>query len=327
MKKRISDFIEATNKGWEYALENPSQTVEIIYINYNNALQKSIDALTFEAKEIKKLFLLEQFEIGDINIPEIYRWFDILNNYGLVEKQNRYDSFLFQHSWREQVYTKDEIYLLIAVSSCIIFIMLIILYFSRSREKLLRRKNKEIEEKNLKLFEQSKLASMGEMIGNISHQWRQPLSVISTGVTGMQLMKEMGTLNDKEFYDTCQVVNENAQYLSRTIEDFRNFIKGDRVKQVFLLKDNINSFLQLIEGQFKGNHIDIILNLDASIEIDGYENELIQCLMSLANNAKDALLEKEIKEKFVFLETYEEDEKAVIVMKDNAGGIPLEVLP
>ena len=186
---------------------------------------------------------------------------------------------------------------------------------------------KQNQQKDALIVEQSKMASMGEMIGNIAHQWRQPLSVISTGATGMQMQKEYGLLEDKDFYHTCEVINENAQYLSRTIEDFRNFITGDRSKKVFSLKDNITSFLHLVEGRFKSNHIEIILDLDESIKINGYENELIQCLMSIVNNSRDALLDHNIKEKYIFLSTFFKDDTAIIIMKDNAGGIPENVLP
>ena len=183
------------------------------------------------------------------------------------------------------------------------------------------------QKKDALIIEKTKMASMGEMIGNIAHQWRQPLSVISTGVTGMQMQKEYGLLKDKDFYHTCELVNENAQYLSRTIEDFRNFITGDRTKKVFSLNKNINSFLHLVDARFKSNHIKIILDLDESIKIDGYENELIQCLMSIVNNSRDALLENNIKEKFIFLSTSLRDDTAIIIIKDNAGGIPKNVLP
>jgi len=100
----------------------------------------------------------------------------------------------------------------------------------------------DIRDKDKLLFEQSKLASMGDMIGNISHQWRQPLSVISTIATGMKMQKEFGILNDEKFYKNCDTINTQAQYLSKTIDDFKDFIKGDREKSLFTLKDTINSF-------------------------------------------------------------------------------------
>ena len=81
----------------------------------------------------------------------------------------------------------------------------------------------DIKNKEYLLSEQSKLASMGEMIGNIAHQWRQPLSVISTGATGLQIQKQYNNLSDEDFDRACELINSNAQYLSKTIDDFKNF--------------------------------------------------------------------------------------------------------
>ncbi len=179
--------------------------------------------------------------------------------------------------------------------------------------------------KNIELQEQEKLASMGEMIGNIAHQWRQPLSVISTAATGMQLQKEYGHLNDNLFNESCETINKNAQYLSKTIDDFRNFIKGDRVFQYFNLKENIQSFKHLVEGAIKSNDINVIFNLDSNIGVNGYPNELVQCYINIFNNAKDALIENNIENKLIFISTYIENNKIRIIFKDNAGGIPKDI--
>ena len=174
------------------------------------------------------------------------------------------------------------------------------------------------------MAEQAKLASMGEMIANIAHQWRQPLSVISTAATGMQLQKEFGFLKDEEFDKTCKAINENVQYLSQTIEDFKNFITNDSPKKYFFLSKNIHKFLSLISGTVKNDDIDIVLNLDETIEINGYENELIQCYMNIFNNAKDAYTQKE--NKLFFIDIYRKNKKVVIRLKDNAGGIPESII-
>ncbi|WP_108063321.1 ABC transporter substrate-binding protein [Poseidonibacter lekithochrous] len=185
-------------------------------------------------------------------------------------------------------------------------------------------KSRKIEEK---LFQSEKLASMGEMIGNIAHQWRQPLSVISTGVTGMKLQKEYGALSDDMFNSTCDAIGNNAQYLSKTIDDFRDFIKGEKNKKIFTLTNDINSFLLLVDGTIKSNDISIVLELDDDIKINGYANELIQCFINIFNNAKDSLNEKNVDDKLIFISSYLENDKAVIKIKDNAGGIPENVLP
>ncbi len=184
----------------------------------------------------------------------------------------------------------------------------------------------EQKKKDKLLYEQTRLASMGEMIGNIAHQWRQPLSIISTAATGMVLEKEYNLLSDVKFKKNCKAINDNAQYLSNTIEDFKNFIKGNRSKTIFNLSNNINSFLNLIEGTIKSNNISLILELDDDIVINGYENELIQCFINIFNNSKDALNEKKLDNKFVFITTTKIEKNLVITIKDNATGIPSEIL-
>jgi signal transduction histidine kinase len=191
-------------------------------------------------------------------------------------------------------------------------------------------KIKEEVEKNLhiqeKLFKSEKMASMGEMLGNIAHQWRQPLSIISTGATGMQIQKEYGLLTDDFFEETCNDINKNTQYLSKTIDDFKNFILGDRKKIVFNLSEDINSFISLVKGAITSNNIKLILDIEEDVNLYGYPNELIQCFMNIFNNSKDALVENNIQHKFIFISTSLENNNAIIKIKDNAGGIPSDVL-
>jgi len=184
----------------------------------------------------------------------------------------------------------------------------------------------EIENKE-EVLKTGRMAAMGEMIGNIAHQWRQPLSVISTVATGMQLQKEFGALDDDKFNKNCEIINTQVQYLSKTIDDFRNFIKGDRDKKEFYLKDQVDSFMHLMEGSSKSNNIKIILDLDEDIMINGYENELTQCMINIFNNAKDALNINEVKTKLLFITTRKENNNIIIAIKDNAYGIPEDVLP
>ncbi len=186
---------------------------------------------------------------------------------------------------------------------------------------------KDFEQQHTKLLKSEKLASMGEMIGNIAHQWRQPLSVISTSATGMLVEKEFDVLTDEKFRKSCDDINNHAQYLSKTIDDFRNFIKGDRTKKLFSLTEAIDSFFVLIEGTVKSNHINMIIDLQNNIKIDGYESELTQCVINIFNNAKDALNENNVTNKFIFITAVEQDNKVIIKIKDNAGGIPNNILP
>lgn len=185
----------------------------------------------------------------------------------------------------------------------------------------------KVKLKDKTITEQSKMAAMGEMLGNIAHQWRQPLSTISTGATGMLMQKEYGLLKDEQFEVTCNAINDNAQYLSKTIDDFKNFIKGDRTKKVFNLKDNIQSFVHLIEGSIKTHNITLILDVKKDIQVDGYENELIQCFINIFNNSKDVLKEHVKNNRLIIISAYTDKENTIIKFTDNGKGIPQDILP
>jgi PAS domain S-box-containing protein len=184
------------------------------------------------------------------------------------------------------------------------------------------------EQKNKEslLFEQSKLASMGEMIGNIAHQWRQPLSIISTSATGLQMQYEYELLDLKTIPKVCESINENAQYLSTTIDDFRNFIKGERKLKDFNIKNTITSFLNLVEPSIKSHNINVFLEVEDNIVLEGYENELQQCFINIFNNSKDVLKELNTEEKLFFITVLEEDSCVKIIFKDNGKGIDENII-
>lgn len=457
-KEKVSLFVEATNKGWKYALENIDETINLIYTKYNGTLNKSKDALLFEANEIKKLFLLNQYEIGQINKDELYRWYDILNNYGLIKNTDRYEEFLFNQEWKEKTYTKEQISIFIVSVIFLVLIMLIVLYFSKSKAKLLEEKNKQIQAqqkafktlfddasdglsimkegrfldcnkafiklfgfkakedvlvfdfnslmpkyqpngensvdeyekmiqhtlkngssnfefmhkkldnkefwleitltnmilnndnvihtvwrdisqrkeleqtlkvKDFQLLESKKLASLGEMIGNIAHQWRQPLSAVSMILSSMKVEKELGILNDesidKKINDTLMYTNQ----LSTTIETFRNFIKGDKTKKLTSIQDVINKTLDIISSTLRNNNINIYHNMSEvkSIKINIVSDELTQVIMNILNNAKDVLNSNEnIKNKWIKININEDKDFAVISIEDNGGGIPENII-
>ncbi len=183
----------------------------------------------------------------------------------------------------------------------------------------------------LKLIEsQAKLASMGEMIGNIAHQWRQPLSVISTGATGMKMQKEFGALSDEEFNKICDLINENAQYLSRTIDDFRNFIKGGEKARDITISSIIEKTLNIVSSSLENNYIKVVINIDDDMKIFGYENEIIQALVNIINNAKDAIVSTLVNnedKRLLFITTKKVSNEIELSIKDNGGGIPEDVLP
>ena len=179
-----------------------------------------------------------------------------------------------------------------------------------------------------KLFEeQSKLAAMGEMIGNIAHQWRQPLSVITTISSNIKLRSEYEQLEDYDIESDMNIIMQQAQYLSKTIDDFRNFIKNTKEAQKLSLKDTIEKTLSILHSAMINNSITIICDLKEDMNIEGYENELIQSFINIINNAKDAIKENvKNDEKLIFINTIKEDSSLIITIKDNGGGIPDNII-
>ena len=183
------------------------------------------------------------------------------------------------------------------------------------------KKNNELLLNQRVLFEQTKLASMGEMIANIAHQWRQPLSVISTAATGMMAQKEYGLLSDEKFIEHCELIEYNAQYLSKIIEDFKQFIESDSEKNKveFNLSCNMDNFLNLIGAEAKLQNIQININVDENIRLSNYPNELNQVLIKLFKNSLEAFDQNS--KRFIFIDVEQTKDKIIISFKDNGGGI------
>ncbi|MGB5792231.1 PAS domain-containing protein, partial [Poseidonibacter sp.] len=185
--------------------------------------------------------------------------------------------------------------------------------------KLLQQDNNKKEQM---LYQQSKLASMGEMISNIAHQWRQPLSLISTISSSLIVQIQLGIFEEKDGKRDLEKVLKSVEYLSTIIEKFRNFFNPNNEREIFSIDNIVRENLEIFETSYKSYNIEFILDLDKS-EIIGYKFELIQVIINILNNAKDALLEKVKSEnrRLIFLKCYKTDNNAVIKIYDNAGGI------
>ena len=199
-------------------------------------------------------------------------------------------------------------------------------------ENLEKRVKKEVQENSRKdklLFHQSKIASLGEMIRNIAHQWRQPLSTISTAASGIKLQKEMGILEDKDVNEAIDTIMRNSSYLSKTIDDFRNFFKTDKKIQHINVATSIKDDLNILKPTLKNNEIEVIINLDEEINIKTIKNELTQVHLNLISNAKDILTSKKnqtLKERLLFIELKRDGNWAQIKVIDNGGGIEDEII-
>jgi len=169
------------------------------------------------------------------------------------------------------------------------------------------------------LIQQSKMAAMGEMLENIAHQWRQPLSVISTSATGLKLKKQMDELDDEFLFKTLDQINSSSQHLSKTIDDFREFFKPNKRKEYFKILSIYDKAISLISSKFTNREIEIVSKIK-DVEIFGYENELIQVFMNIFNNSIDALEKKE-DIKVIMTNIYSDEKNVYIDITDNGGGV------
>jgi signal transduction histidine kinase len=184
------------------------------------------------------------------------------------------------------------------------------------------------KEKDKQLFEQMKMAQMGELIGNIAHQWRQPLSVISTIASGIKLKKEMNSLDDKDFYEYMNKIVDNTYLLSATVDEFRDYIKDSHEEKEILIQERVRMAIKIIEPSFIMDNIEIIEDYmeDEAIYFRLISGELLQVLILILNNTKDAFSENNMENKWFKYSVKKDVNKFIIVLEDNAGGIKVEIM-
>lgn len=177
----------------------------------------------------------------------------------------------------------------------------------------------DLQKKDEILINQSKLAIIGEMFENITNQWQQPLSTISVATSGIKIQKEHEQLTDELLFSSLDNITKSVEYLSHTVDDFRNFLAKDNKKHRFDVKDIINKTLLLLESRFETSSINVV-NYVENIEIVNFQNDLIQILMNILINAKEAL-QNINKDRKIIIESSINKENIILSITDNAGGI------
>ena len=202
------------------------------------------------------------------------------------------------------------------------------------RVKLEVKKNRE---KDKTMLHQSRLAQMGEMISMIAHQWRQPLTAISTTAIEMKLKIEfedhdLDNKNDQElckqeFLEDLTNVEGYVQNLTTTIDDFRDFYKPHKNKVNELIQLSIKRSLNVVRNSLKSDQIDIIEEYTSSINLKIYDNEMMQVFLNIFKNAQDNFKDQQIENKVITISTKDTKEGTVISICDNGGGIDNDILP
>ncbi len=186
--------------------------------------------------------------------------------------------------------------------------------------------NKELQEKDEMISMQSRHAAMGEMISMITHQWKQPLSAMSAISNRIQMDVALEKVDPENMSKHAIIIEEQVQYLAQTIDDFKNFFKPSKTKEMSKITDVVEHTMKLIGKLITDNQIDLVMNLNADTMVDIYPKELLQVFINLLKNAVDAFEGKNIENKRISIKTEEDDKQVTIEIQDNAGGIPQELM-
>ena len=195
-------------------------------------------------------------------------------------------------------------------------------------EQRVREESSRGREKDHLLIQQSRLAAMGEMIGNIAHQWRQPLNTLGLILGNIKDAYEFGDMTRDYMNETTGKGNQIIQKMSATIDDFRNFFRPNREKQVFSLNQAVREALSMVEASFRNHQITVDWQENGEeIFTQGFPNEYSQVLLNLLGNAREAIQQRRAPDGKVTLRLEQGDGHATLAVRDNGGGIPAEVLP
>jgi len=207
----------------------------------------------------------------------------------------------------------------------------------RQAEKEIEELNKNLEErvievvgelrrKDQTLIQQSRLAAMGEMISNIAHQWRQPLNNIGLIIQNVQLEYDSDTLTREDMDSSINKVMEIILSMSRTIDDFRNFFRDGKEKQEFFISKALDLAMSLIYETLNHNNIEVEIENHDEVCAIGHQNEYAQALLNIISNSREAAIERNISNPRIFIRIIRENDRSVLYIRDNCGGIPEEII-
>lgn len=199
--------------------------------------------------------------------------------------------------------------------------------YKENLEKKVQEQLHEIMEKNSMLEKNARLATMGEMIDAIAHQWKSPLSVIKLHIDLLMMKHQMGELNGEELEESMEKMTLQIKHLFETIEEFRKFFRPNTQLEYIKVKSLIDSVSLLLKDEL----IKHTIQLECEYENEEYgigvnSNEMKHVLINLIQNSKEAFVQNGVKEKNIHIIVYKKGEKIYIEVSDNAGGIPLEVI-
>lgn len=190
--------------------------------------------------------------------------------------------------------------------------------------KSINKSKKELHKTENLLIHNTKMASLGEMIGVISHQLKQPLNVLSLYCTSIEFSYSSGDVDDKYVRDFSRNTKSQIVYMNETINGFLDFYNPNKEIELFSISQSISSALEILKGKFSGNSINLNLELDETLKTTGVKMELAQVIINIVSNSIDVFIEREIKDRHISIKLFEKDSQIMLILEDNGGGIANE---
>ncbi len=197
---------------------------------------------------------------------------------------------------------------------------------NRDLDKKVKEEVQQRQEQERLLIHQSRLAAMGEMIGAIAHQWRQPLNALSLVIQNQHITYQMGKIDDAFMNRSLEKSESLINKMSTTIDDFRNFFKPNKHAEKFNINTSLHSTVDLLGAQFKSHNIQIKIRCEDGLNIKGFQGEFSQVILNLLNNAKDILLDRRVESPQINISALRARNGIRIEVLDNAGGIPEAII-
>jgi len=285
-----------------------ANSMKFVFVN-----QAVLNNLGYSMEEIMQIFPLD---INKNFVDKHYK--NIISSLaGTIKQQVRFEtehtrkdgtSYPVQMNIQKTTYNNKSVYLAVAID---------ITNELKAQKEI--RKQEEI------MIAQSRHAAMGEMIGMIAHQWRQPITTIAMGANNMLADIALEINEPENVEDMANMIVEQTQYLSQTIEDFRNFFKPDKEKSSVRLFDVVENTLSILADSMKAHAIGIKIDIEPDACTNTYERELIQVYINILKNAKEALVDTGVQDPFIKISVYSQENKVITRICDNAGGIKEEI--
>ncbi|NTV50735.1 MAG: DUF3365 domain-containing protein [Geobacteraceae bacterium] len=198
---------------------------------------------------------------------------------------------------------------------------------NRSLEDRIDQAVADLRHKDLALIQQGRLASMGEMVNNIAHQWRQPLNNIGLIIQNLQFSFDAGNISHDELKKEINTAMDVILHMSRTIDDFRNFFREDKRKCEFNVSKTIHRAIEFVSAILSSNKVQIDFEDDESVIADGYQNEYAQVILNILSNAREACIERSIGAPCIQIRITRENGHSAVYIRDNCGGIAENIMP